>query len=63
MVVVGESWRLWVVMVVVCVSHGGCVCESREVSKDAIICQQLQTSKANLGMVRSQEDRRFIHRL
>ena len=29
MVVVGGSWRLC----------GGCVCELREVSKDAIICQ------------------------
>ena len=53
--VVGGSWRLcvghggcvWVVAVVweswLCVGHGGCgwvmVCESREVSKDAIMCQ------------------------
>ena len=35
MVVVCESW---------CVSDGGCVCESREVSKDAIICQVPTTS-------------------
>ena len=44
MVVVCGSWRL-------CVGRGGCVCELREVSKDAIICQRLQTSKANLGTV------------
>ena len=58
MAVVCESWWLcvsrggcvcgswWL-----CVSRGGCVCELREVSKDAIICQRLQTSKANLGTV------------
>ena len=54
-VVVCGSWRLcvghggcvWVMAVVWgswCVSHGGCVCESREVSKDAIICQVPTTS-------------------
>ena len=41
MVVVCESWWL-------CVSRGGCVwvmvCESREVSKDAVICQVPTTS-------------------
>ena len=32
---------------------GGCVCESREVSKDAVMSkyQRLQPSKANLGTV------------
>ena len=36
--VMAVVWGSW------CVSHGGCVCESREVSKDAIICQVPTTS-------------------
>ena len=56
-----ESW---------CVSHGVevMVCESWCVSRERYLrmlsdvkYQQLQTSKANLGTVRSQEDRRLFH--
>ena len=49
MVVVGGLWWLWVghggcVGVMVCESWWLCVCESKEVSKDAIICQVPTTS-------------------
>ena len=66
MVVVCGTWWLWV-------GHGGCVgvmvCESWCVSQKRYLrmlsyvkYQRLQTSKANLGMVHSQEDIRLFHR-
>ena len=70
----GGSWWLWVghggcVGVMVCeswcVSHGGCVCVSQKRylrMLSYVKYQRLQTSKANLGTVRSQEDRRLFHR-
>ena len=74
---VGHGGCRWVVVVVcgswwLCVGHGGCgwvmVCESWCVSRESYLrmllyvkYQRLQTFKANLGAVRSQEDRRLFH--